>query len=47
LDCKTTNAGICYWNQPVLSKKDKVSSSRKQREPLIGLKLMTEQLPVR
>ena len=30
------------WNQPVLSNESKVSCSRKQREPLLGLKLTTD-----
>jgi len=33
--------------QPVLSKESKVSCSRKQKEPLMGLKLATDRLPVR
>jgi len=31
----------CSWNQPVPSNKGEVSCSRKQREPLMGLKLIT------
>ena len=38
------HAPICSWNQPVLSNECKVSSSRKQREPLMGFKLTTERL---
>jgi len=30
---------ILSWNQPVLSNKSIVSCSRKQREPLMGLKV--------
>jgi len=30
------------WNQPVLSNKGKVSCSKKQREPLMGLHLATD-----
>jgi len=32
---------IRSWNQPVLSNKSKVFCSRKQLEPLMGLKLTT------
>jgi len=33
---------IHSWNQPVLSNESKVSCSRKQRGPLLGLELMTD-----
>ena len=33
------HAQILSWNQPVLSNEGKVSSSRKQWEPLMGLEL--------
>ena len=36
---------IHSWNQPVLSNQSKVSCSRKQRGPLIGLKLTTDKYP--
>ena len=36
---------IHSWNQPVLSNEGKVSCSRKQWEPLIGLELMTDRHP--
>ena len=39
--------GICSWNQPVLSNKGKVSCSRKQWGPLIGLEPTTSILRVR
>ena len=32
------------WNQPVLSNEGRVSCLRKQQEPLVGLKLTTDQL---
>ena len=32
----------CYWNQSVLSNEVKVSCSRNQREPCLGLKLTTD-----
>ena len=38
---------ICSWNQPVLSNKGKVSCSRKQRGPLMGLEPTTSILRVR
>jgi len=38
------HAQTCYWNQPVLSNKGNVSFSRKQREPMMGLELMTDRL---
>jgi len=37
---------ICSWNQPVLSNKVKVSCSRKQWEPLMGLELTTDRHPL-
>ena len=36
------HAQIHAWNQPVLSNEGKVSCSRKQREPLMGLELTTD-----
>ena len=39
------HARIRSWNQPVLSNESKVSCSRKQREPLMGLKLTTDRYP--
>ena len=40
-------ARIRSWNQPVLCNKGKVSCSRKQRGPLMGLKPTTSMLRVR
>ena len=37
---------IHSWNQPVLSNEGEVSSSRKQWEPLMGLKFTTDRHPV-
>jgi len=37
-------AQIHSWNQPVLSNKGKISCSRKQLEPLVGLELTTDPL---
>ena len=39
------HARIRSWNQPVLSSEGKVSCSRKQREPLMGLELMNDGYP--
>jgi len=39
-------AHICSWNQPVLSNEGKVSCSRKQRMPLMGLELKTDKFPL-
>ena len=39
------HAQIHAWNQPVLSNEGKVSCSRKQREPLMGLQLTPDRLP--
>ena len=36
---------IRSWNQPVRSNEGKVSCSRKQQEPLLGLKLTTDRHP--
>jgi len=36
------HAQICSWNQPVLSNEGKISCSRKQLEPLMGLELTTD-----
>ena len=36
---------ICSWNQPVLSNKGKVACSRKQWEPFMGFKLITDRYP--
>jgi len=36
------HARIRSWNQPVLSNEGKVSCSRKQRGPLLGLELTTD-----
>ena len=36
------HARIRSWNQPVLSNESKVSCSRKQRGPLMGLELTTD-----
>ena len=36
---------IRSWNQPVLSNKGKVSCSRKQLEPLMGLEIKTDRHP--
>ena len=50
-DCKTSifayvnHARFRSWNQPVQSNEGKVSCSRKQREPLMGLKLTTDRHP--
>ena len=41
------HARIHSWNQPVLSNKGKVSCSRKQRGPLMGLEPTTSTLRVR
>ena len=40
------HAQIRSWNQPVLSNEGKVSCSRKQRGPLIGLELTTDRYPL-
>ena len=39
------HARIRSWNQPVLSKEGKVSCSRKERGPLLGLELTTDRHP--
>ena len=39
------HARIRSWNQPVLSNEGKVSCSRKQRGPSLGLKLTTDRYP--
>ena len=39
------HAWIRSWNQPVLSNEGKVSCSRKQQEPLLGLDLTTDRHP--
>ena len=39
------HARIHSWNQPVLSNESKVSCTRKQRGPLMGLKLTTDRYP--
>ena len=39
------HARIRSWNQPVLSNKGKVSCSRKQQGPLLGLELTTDRHP--
>jgi len=39
------HARICFWNQPVLSNESKISCSRKQRGPLMGLELTTDMYP--
>ena len=39
------HARIRSWNQPILSNEGNVSCSRKQREPLMGLELMTDKQP--
>ena len=39
------HAQIRSWNQPLLSNEGKVSCSRKQPEPLMGLKLTTDRHP--
>ena len=39
------HARIRSWNQPVLSNQSKVSCSRKQRGPLMGLELTTNRYP--
>ena len=39
------HARIRSWNQPVLSNEGKVSGSRKQRGPLLGLELTTDRHP--
>ena len=39
------HARIRSWNQPVLSNESKVSCSRKQRGPLMGLELTTDRYP--
>ena len=39
------HARIRSWNQPVLSKESKVSCSRIQRGPLMGLELTTDRYP--
>jgi len=39
------HAQIHSWNQPVLSKENKVSCSRKQRGPLVGFELTTGRYP--
>ena len=51
-DCETSNcyayvnhARIRSWNQPVLSNENKVSCSRKQRGPLMGLEFTTDRYP--
>ena len=36
---------IGFWKQPVLSNESKVSSSRKQQEPLMGLEPTTDRHP--
>ena len=41
-----THSPICSWNQPVLSNESKVSCSRKQRVPLMGLELTTDKHPL-
>ena len=41
------HARIRSWNQPVISNKGKISSSRKQRGPLMGLGPTTSTLRVR
>ena len=41
------HARIRSWNQPVLSNKRKVSCSRKQRGPLVGLEPTTSELRLR
>ena len=41
------HARISSWNQPVLSNKGKVSYSRKQRGPSMGLEPTTSTLQVR
>mgnify|MGYP000488247438 CR=1 FL=1 len=38
-------ARIRSWNEPVLSNEGKVSCSRKQRGPLLGLELTTDRHP--
>ena len=39
------HARISSWNQPVLSNEGKVSCSRKQQGPLLGLELTTDKHP--
>ena len=39
------HAQIRSWNQPVLNNESEVSYSRKQRRPLLGLKLTTDRYP--
>ena len=39
------HARIRSWNQPALSNEGKISSSRKQRDPSLGLKLTTDKHP--
>ena len=39
------HARIRSWNQPVLSKEGKVSCSRKERGPLLGLELTSDRHP--
>ena len=41
------HARIRSWNQPVLSNEGKVSCSRKQQGPLLGLELTTDRHPLR
>ena len=39
------HARIRSWNEPVLSNEGKVSCSRKQQKPLMGLELTTDRHP--